>query len=107
MISVSIFRNKNKRIWGFNVYDHGETSVCAAVSLLTLNTVNSIEAFTGETIECDYNTNGGFLSFSLPEVRDGAKSGKADILLESMALGLRSVKENYDNEIEIKDDLYD
>ena len=103
MISVGIFRNKNKRIWGFTVNDHGESSVCAAVSMLTLNTVNSIEAFTDEVTECHYNTTGGFLSFSLPEVKNGAESGKAYILLEAMALGLRSVKENYNNEIEIKD----
>ena len=107
MIFVGIFRNNNKRIWGFTVNDHGESAVCAAVSLLTINTVNSIEAFTDEAIECDYNTDGGFLSFSLPEVRDGAKSGKADILLEAMVLGLSSVKENYADEIEIKDDFYD
>ena len=104
MIFVNIFRNKNKHIWGFTVNDHGESTVCAAVSLLTLNTVNSIEAFTEESIECDYNTDGGFLKFVLPDVKEGAESGKADILLEAMVLGLRSVKENYGNEIEIKDD---
>ena len=103
MISVSIYRSKKKRIWGFTVHDHGGTNVCAAVSLLTLNTVNSIEVLTDEVLECEYDPAGGFLQFELPEVKKGKDSPKADILLEAMALGLRSVKENYRSEIEVSE----
>ena len=107
MISVTIRRNPKGRIYGFTVLDHGKTDVCAAVSLLTLNTANSLEAFTNEPFTCDYNPEGGFLQLELPKVKEGHDSLKADLLLETMALGLRSVKENYNSEIEIKDDSYD
>ena len=107
MISVTICRNPQGRIWGFTVIDHGKTDVCAAVSLLTLNTANSLEALTDEPLTCDYNPEGGFLKLQLPQVKEGHISPKADLLLESMALGLRSVKENYNSEIEIKDDSHD
>lgn len=93
MISVSI-RRKRGRIWAFTVTDHGKTDVCAAVSLLTLNTVNSIEALTGTHFTCEYDPEGGFLQFEIKEYNP-----KTDLLLEAMALGLESVKENYGNDI--------
>jgi len=107
MISVTIRRNPKGHIYGFTVLDHGKTDVCAAVSLLTLNTANSLEALTDEPFHCDYNPEGGFLQLELPQIKEGHNSLKADLLLEAMALGLRSVKENYNSEIEIKDDSYD
>ena len=105
MISVTINRNPQGRICSFAVMNHGNASiVCPAVSFLTLNTANSLEALTDEPFNCDYNPEGGFLQVELPRIREGCSSPEADLLLESMALGLRSVKENYSDEIEIKDD---
>ena len=98
MISVSI-RRKKGRIKTFTVADHGKTNVCAAVSLLTLNTVNSIEALTSTHFTCEYNPEGGFLWFELKE-----SNPEACLLLEAMALGLKSVKENYGSEIELIDE---
>ena len=103
MISVTISRNPAGRIYGFSVLNHSKSDVCAAVSLLTLNTVNSIEALTDETFNCDYNPEGGFLQVELPRVKEGLESPSAGLLLDAMALGLHSVKENYSNEIEIED----
>ena len=103
MISVTIRRNQKGRIYGFAVKDHGKTDVCAAVSLLTLNTANSIEALTSEPFTCDYDPEGGFLQLELPQIKEEHDNPKVDLLLEAMALGLRSVKENYDNEIELTD----
>ena len=103
MISVTLRRNTKGRIYGYSVLDHGETDVCAAVSLLALNTANSIEALTHETFHCDYNPEGGFLQLELPHVKNGHDSPHADLLLEALALGLRSVKENYHNEITLVD----
>ena len=107
MISITLCRNSKGHIYGFKVLDHGQTEVCSAVSLLTLNTVNSLEAFTDEHFTCDYNPEGGFLHLELPQVKEGQINFKANLLLESMVLGLKSVKENYNSEIEIKDDNHD
>ena len=108
MISVSIKRNKAGRICGFELIGHGEQDlVCPAVSLLALNTVNSIEALTDESLNCDHNPEGGYLKLELPHIIEGNHNPEADILLESFALGLRSVKETYNNQIELKDDKHD
>ena len=104
MISVTIRRNKKGRIYGYTVQDHGETDVCAAVSLLTLNTANSIEALTQEIFNCEYDPEGGFLQLELPRVMEGHDSPQADLLLEAMALGLRAVEENYEIVFEDEDD---
>jgi uncharacterized protein YsxB (DUF464 family) len=104
MISVTISRNAAGRIYGFSVSNHSKSNVCAAVSLLTLNTANSIEALTDETFDCDYNPEGGFLQVELPRVKEGQDSPAAGLLLDAMALGLHSVRENYRDEIEIADE---
>ena len=105
MISVNIQRNEKGRICGYTVTDHGETDICAAVSLLTLNTANSIETFTDEDITYDYDPKGGFLKLELPLVIEGQDNPQVDLLLEAMVLGLKSVKENYSDEIELKDEV--
>ena len=45
MIQAVFFKNK-KNITGFEIKNHGTDIVCSAVSILSLNTVNSLEAFT-------------------------------------------------------------
>jgi len=109
MISVTIRRNRRGHICGYVVKDHGNTDVCAAVSLLTLNTANSIETLTTEPFNCNYDPDGGFLQIKLPRVMEGHDSPEANLLLEAMALGLKAVKENYGSEIELKneDDNHD
>ena len=101
MISVNIERKSNS-ICGFTVKNHGSSKVCAAVSVLTLNTVNSIEAMTDEVFSYDYKPEGGFLKWE----RSG-NDPKASLLLDTMVLGLKSIEETYSNEIKIKDDKHD
>jgi uncharacterized protein YsxB (DUF464 family) len=104
MISVTIRRNPAGDIYGFSVLDHGGSIVCAAVSLLTLNTVNSIEFLLDEDLIYDHNPEkGGLLHMELPRIKEGHRNREADLLLESMALGLRSVRDSYGNEIEINE----
>ena len=108
MISVAISRNAKGSICGFVLKNHGDAGiVCPAVSLLALNTANSLEALTDEVFTCKYEPDGGFLQVELPKIKKGKESPGANLLLEAMALGLRSVKESYSDEIEIEDDGYD
>ena len=108
MISVRISRNAKGHICGFTVKDHGDAGiVCPAVSLLTLNTANSLEVLTDGPLACEYDPEGGFLQVKLPHIAEGCECPKAGLLLEAMALGLRSVKESYSDQIEIEDDGYD
>ena len=83
----------------FTVKNHGESFVCAAVSMLVLNTVNSIESFTNQTFDCDYNEEDGYVKFVLK----GSRESGAEVLLDAMMLGLRSVREQYPDEINLKE----
>jgi len=103
MITATILRNAQSEIIGFTVENHGESIVCAAVSMLVLNTVNSIEFLTEDNFTCDYNENGGYLKFSLSD--PSSKTAGIGILLDAMFLGLTSAKKEYPEEIEIKEIL--
>lgn len=101
MISIEIVRGADGRINAFTARNHGASDVCAAVSLMVQNTVNSIEALTGDAFTCDYNENGGFIRFALT----GEYGRETEVLLDSMLLGLRSVKQQYKQEVAIKESL--
>jgi len=105
MISVRLFHNKNGAVCGFEAEGHGLDIVCSAVSMLTFNAVNSVEAFTGEEIACEYPADGdGWLRFTMPGLKDGGENREAELLMASMALGLRSLAEEYPKEIKIQED---
>jgi uncharacterized protein YsxB (DUF464 family) len=99
MISVTVERGPLGKVNAFTVENHGTGLVCAAVSILTLNTVNSIEALTRQAFTCEYDENGGFLQFKA----GAALSRSAGLLLESMMLGLHSIQAQYPGEIEISE----
>jgi len=101
VISVKI-QSKLGKVQSFVIKSHGSSYVCGAVSFLTLNTVNCIEAFTTESFTCDYNPDGGFLNWK----REG-NSAEVDLLLNTMVFGLNSIKENYGKEIRIEVEDYD
>ena len=94
MTAVTIYKRSGQYA-GFVIEGHagygeeGEDIVCAAVSVLSLNTLNSIEAFTEDQFSGEEKD--GFLSCSFPE----ALSEKAVLLLDSMVLGLTDIQRNY------------
>ncbi len=101
MISVKILRNANDDPYGFIVKNHGSSIVCSAVSILTLNTINSIEYLTGEKFECDTEPDGGFINFSLVEKENINKD--ALLLLNSFILGIKGIKLDYKKQILVSD----
>ena len=84
MIQAIFFKN-NENIIGFEIKNHGRDIVCSAVSILSLNTVNSIEAFTDAKYSVDYDTN-----------------EKAILLLSSLELGLKGIETEYPKDISLK-----
>jgi len=99
MILAEVTKDADDKLSAFKVENHGESYVCSAVSMLVINTINSIEALTGQQFDYDYDTNGGFIKLSLQGPRDSG----ASILLDAMLLGLRSVHEQYPDEIILKE----
>lgn len=73
--------------------DSGQDIVCAAVSALVINTINSIEEFTDDAFACD--------------CEDGAIKGwefasdvskETDLLMDSLMLGLENIRKSYGEE---------
>ena len=106
MIKVAINRSRAGKITSVQLNGHGDASkVCPAVSLLVLNTANSIEALTDEAFTCDYNEDGGFIHIQVKN-----PGSEASLLLEACVLGLYSVQETYNDDIsivEVKDGKHD
>ena len=98
MIHVRFSINPGGDIVGFNVDSHGDKIVCAAVSALTINAVNSIEwlAKADFAYECEKER---FIKFHLTDEADA----NARLLLESLRLGLRTIADEHPNELSIED----
>ena len=105
MIRVRIDRNSRGQICGFTARNHGAGIVCAAVSILVINTINSIEAFTEEAMSVDMPPDGknGYIQLRLPGIEAGGEGKEADLLLSSMLLGLNQIKGQYPSQINIID----
>ena len=101
MITVTIYKEKGQ-YKGFRCEGHagyaqaGYDIVCAAVSVLTLNTVNSIEAFTEDGFSGEEKD--GFVSCTLT----GEVSEATQLLMDSMVLGLTDIQENYDKYMQLR-----
>ncbi|WDL96999.1 ribosomal-processing cysteine protease Prp [Alicyclobacillus sp. ALC3] len=88
------------RVSGHGGYgEAGEDVVCAAVSALVLNAVNSCEQLLGVALPAE--DDGDVLSCSVPDaVRDD--SG-IQLLLESMWFGLQQTAEQYPHHITLRE----
>lgn len=95
MITVTVYRESSE-YRGFVSSGHAEYAaededdiICAAVSVLTVNAVNSIESFTDDAIAVRQDD--GYLELIL----EGRISEKTQLLLDSMVLGLQGIQESY------------
>ena len=98
MISVVITKHNNeyKKIVldGHALYDDpGFDIVCASVSVLAINTFNSIERFTEDEIVIESKEN-GFMSLELID----SISNNTILLLNSLMLGLVEIQKQYGDE---------
>lgn len=95
MISVNIKRNKDGKLYSLRASGHaeyadkGQDIICAAVSVLTINTANSIEALTDDEIISNMDYEEIILDFELKSVGE-----KSSLLMEAMLFGLRGIEED-------------
>lgn len=73
--------------------DAGEDILCAAVSALVINTVNSIEQFTEDAFTCDVQ-DGMIRGWEFPE----EVSKETELLMDSLMLGLAGIRKEYGEE---------
>ncbi len=105
MTKVTIFQNASGRNMGFEVFDHsgyaeaGEDIVCAAISMLVINTVNSLERFTEDSYEADVDED----SARVRILFDEEPSHDAELLLKSLVSGLTDMQdeESYKDFIDV------
>lgn len=97
MIHAFIYKNKNDSCVGFRLsghagYDvHGKDIVCAAVSILVINTINSIELLTNDVIQVNIQEEEkGIIDVSFPS----EISYETKLLIDSMILGLNGIVED-------------
>jgi len=97
MISVSFHENSDSKIIGFTLSGHagyaesGSDIICAAVSALVINAMNSIESFSSDTFTYDEDEESGFIDFKIIS----SLSPVSELLLKSLELGLEGIQEGY------------
>jgi hypothetical protein len=100
MTTITIFQNRNQDFLGFTCLGHagyadaGEDIVCAGISALVINTINSLNLYTSEQFESESDEDSGEISvrFSKPAGHD------ADLLMKSLVLGLQGIQDTYGND---------
>ncbi|MDD7403699.1 MAG: ribosomal-processing cysteine protease Prp [Butyribacter sp.] len=98
MIQVTIYQNVSGKYCGFRMEGHAEYAqygkdiVCAAVSALVINTINSIEAFTEDTFETSMHQEKDVVSFL---VKSNPISEKSELLLDSLVFGIENIAKEY------------
>ena len=100
MTKITIFRNRDNEFLGFECLGHagyaeeGEDIVCAGISALVINTVNSLGLYTKDAFSTDSDEETGkiSLSFSSPAGHD------ADLLMKSLVVGLQGIQNTYGND---------
>ena len=100
MIKITVKRNENGicnrvHVNGHAGYDdYGRDIVCAAVSILVINTINSIEQFTEDHFVIESDEESGRIDLEM--VSEISK--ESSLLLESLILGLHGIEESYGNQ---------
>ena len=96
MIKTTFYKNSSDKYVGFSVKghagyaDYGNDIVCAGVSTLTINTINSIEAFTDNVYKTDIDDKGQ-IKFKFEKEADE----KGQLLIRSLELGLTGIMKDY------------
>ena len=101
MIYITIFQNQGK-ICEFNCIGHagygeeGTDIVCAGVSALVINAINSIENLTDTefSLVTDEESGSGLIDVTFSE----ELSAEAKLLMDSMILGLQGIQKDYGEE---------
>ncbi len=97
MTTITIIKSKNgeyKKVTceGHAGYaDAGNDIVCCAISILVINTINSLDELTGAQMEVSSDEDKGVIDCRFTERPDEGST----LLLDSMVLGLQSVVSQY------------
>ena len=97
MTHVLIFKSSDGKFKGFNCLGHAEYDeygsdiVCASVSVLVINTINSLEELTDQKFTLTVNEEEGLIHCEFISEADE----HSELLMKSMILGLEGIKQEY------------
>ena len=104
MIRASFHLDSNQRITAFQITGHadagpyGQDIVCAAVSALSISTINGLDKIVhAKPVVQSDNANGGFL-----KVTGLGLDHDSQILLKTLLEGLLDIQDSYSANIEVK-----
>lgn len=98
MIKVTVYQNHDGVFCGFRMEGHagfaayGSDIVCSAVSVLVINTMNSIEKFTDDRFKGAIHEEKDVVSF---DIISEPISASAELLINSLVLGLTAIQSEY------------
>ena len=99
MINITIYKTKEHGYKGFDVEGHagfdetGNDIVCAAVSILVINTIKSIERLTNDKVNLVEDEKEGVVRLRFTD----KASDDASILIDSMVYGLQDIEDDETN----------
>ena len=103
MTNIIFYARKDGTIFGLQSKGHagfgvrGTDVVCASVSILTINTINSIQKLTSDKCNEKVNSRKATIDFEI----DGEVSRESKVLLESLKLGLEAISKDYPGNVKI------
>ena len=99
MTYITFYQDSDGVVTGFETRGHagyaerGEDIICAAISALVINTVNSVEEFTEDAFTVDTDSESGRIIFKL----ETKPSKETALLLNSLILGLQNIEDEEEN----------
>ena len=96
MTDITIQKNSKGWYKGFKCDGHagyaeyGQDIVCAALSVLTINTINSIENFAGDLMDVTSDEENGIITCTFRN-KVGNISEEATLLMKSYELGVNGI----------------
>lgn len=93
------FLKQNNNIIGFRTNGHaefaahGEDPICAGISVLTINTINTLDDLTQDKVDAEFDEESGYIDFRL--MNPSQISREAKILLDALHYGIQGIQDSY------------
>ena len=100
MVKITLYQENEDSFIGFDCIGHagygdsGQDIVCAGISALVINAINTIEYLTAAKFTCVTEESTGKIDFQLTTPNDS----DAQLVMKSLELGLQGIKEQYGKE---------
>jgi len=82
--------------------EHGEDIVCAALSSIVQTALLGLFSVAGVDVDVERDDEEGYLRMELPKTLSARQREAADIILETMMLGIRDLREGFSDFIELE-----